>query len=149
MRSIEILMVEDNPDDIELTRERLAQAKIYNRLQVVEDGELAMDYLRRKGPYQDIRRPDLILLDLNLPKKDGMQVLREIKEDSELARIPVVILTSSDADEDIIRSYELHANAYVRKPIDLAGYRKIVAAIDDFWFALVHYSPSNGDPHNM
>lgn len=140
VKPIEILLIEDNSADADLTREKMEQAKIINRLHVVEDGETALEFLRKTGAYPDAPTPELILLDLNLPGKDGREVLAEIKHDDTLRLIPVVVLTSSDADEDIVRSYRLHANAYVRKPVDLAGYRKIVHAIDDFWLGLVRYS---------
>lgn len=140
MRPIEILLVEDNPADAELALEKMEQAKIMNRVHVVEDGVMALQFLRKQGAYTGVPTPDLVLLDLNLPKKDGRAVLAEIKEDHRLQMIPVVVLTSSEAEEDILRSYRLHANAYVRKPIDLAGYQEIVRAIDDFWLGLVKYS---------
>jgi two-component system response regulator len=134
---IEILLVEDNPADVRLTREALKEAKVRNQLYVVEDGVAAMEFLLRKGKYADVPRPDLILLDLNLPKKDGRQVLQEIKQDPDLKRIPVVVLTTSQAEEDIVRSYNLHANCYVTKPVDLDQFITIVKSIEDFWLAIV------------
>ena len=115
---IEILLVEDNPGDVDLTREALEEAKVGNRLHVAEDGEAAVDFLYQRGEFAAAPRPDMILLDLNLPKKDGRQVLKEIKADPKLAEIPVVVLTTSEADEDILRSYQLHANCYITKPVN-------------------------------
>lgn len=137
--TIEILLVEDDPGDVELTLESLREEKVRNRLHVVGDGVEAMRFLRREGPYSDAPRPDLILLDLNLPRKDGREVLEEIKTDPDLKRIAVVILTTSSADEDIIRTYRLSANCYVTKPIDLDSFRKVVQAIEDFWLSVVRY----------
>lgn len=137
MQAVNILLVEDNEADIELTTETMKLAKIDNSIQVARDGEEAMSVLRKQGDFEKSSTPDLILLDLNLPKKDGKQVLREIKEDEILKTIPVVVLTSSEAQEDVIKSYGLHCNAYVRKPIGLAGYHQIVQAVDNFWFKLV------------
>jgi CheY-like chemotaxis protein len=134
---IEILLVEDNPGDVRLTREALDEAKVINNLSVVDNGVDALAFLRQEAPYADAVRPDLILLDLNLPKKDGRQVLAEIKEDTRLKRIPVVILTTSQAEEDIIRSYDLHANCYVSKPVDLDQFIKVVQSIEHFWFSVV------------
>ncbi|MGD8743260.1 MAG: response regulator [Granulosicoccaceae bacterium] len=134
---IDILLVEDNPADVRLTREALKEAKVRNSLYVVEDGVDAMEFLNRHGEYSDVPRPDLILLDLNLPKKDGREVLEEIKQDPELLRIPVVVLTTSRADEDILRSYDLHANCYVTKPVDLDQFITIVKSIEDFWLTIV------------
>ncbi|MBT7304021.1 MAG: response regulator [Victivallales bacterium] len=137
LRPIEILLVEDNPGDVELARVALRMSKIHNTLNVVEDGEAAMSYLHREGEYAEALRPDLILLDLNLPRKDGREVLAEIKGDSSLKRIPVVILTTSKAEEDVLRSYDLHANCYITKPIDLSQFMKVVKSIEDFWFTIV------------
>lgn len=137
MKLIEILIVEDNPGDVELAREALDTNKIRNNLHVAEDGEEALKFLRKEGEYKDVPRPDLILLDLNLPKKDGREVLKEIKDDSSLRLIPVVILTSSNAEEDILRSYNLHANCYVTKPLDFNQFLKVVEAIKDFWLGIV------------
>ena len=135
--AIEILLVEDNPGDVELTREALATAKISNRLHVVEDGADAIDFLFRRGKFADAPEPDIILLDLNLPTKDGRQVLSEIKTDPNLAKIPIVVLTTSQADEDILRAYQLHANCYITKPIDFNQFLRIVAAIEEFWLSVV------------
>ena len=135
--AIEILLVEDNPGDVELTREALATAKISNRLHVVEDGADATDFLFRRGKFADAPEPDIILLDLNLPTKDGRQVLSEIKADPNLAKIPIVVLTTSQADEDILRAYQLHANCYITKPIDFNQFLRIVAAIEEFWLSVV------------
>lgn len=136
-RSIEILLVEDNPGDARLTIEAMRDAKVRNRIQVVEDGVEAMEYLRRQGRFSDATRPDLILLDLNLPRKDGRAVLAEVKADPVLKRIPVVILTTSRAEEDVLRAYDLHANCYVTKPVDLEQFMKIVSLIDEFWIKVV------------
>ena len=134
---IDILMVEDNPGDIRLTQEALRENKMNNTLHVVKDGVEAMAFLRREETYADARRPDLILLDLNLPKKDGREVLREIKADKELGRIPVVILTTSQAEEDIIKTYDLHANCYISKPVDLEQFTQVVQSIEFFWLTIV------------
>jgi two-component system, chemotaxis family, response regulator Rcp1 len=139
---IEILLVEDNPGDVDLAREALESSKMRNALQVVNDGEEAMAYLLQKGGYAKAARPDLILLDLNLPKKDGREVLAEIKAHKDLKRIPVVILTTSKAEEDILKSYNLHANCYITKPIDLNQFIKVVKAIEDFWFTIVKLPPN-------
>ena len=136
-RSIEILLVEDNPGDARLTIEAMREAKMSNRIHVVEDGVEAMQFLRREGRFGDAPRPDLILLDLNLPKKDGRAVLAEVKADPALRRIPVVVLTTSRAEEDVLRAYDLHANCYVTKPVDLAQFIKIVAQIEEFWIKVV------------
>ena len=136
-RSIEILLVEDNPGDARLTLEAMREAKLRNRMHVVEDGVEAMAFLRRQGRFGEAPRPDLILLDLNLPKKDGREVLAEVKSDPDLKRIPVVVLTTSRAEEDVLRAYDLHANCYVTKPVDLAQFMKIVAQIDEFWVKVV------------
>jgi CheY-like chemotaxis protein len=143
MESIEILLVEDNPGDADLAREALATGKVLNHLNVVADGEEAMAYLRRQGKYAKSTRPDLVLLDLNLPKMDGRQVLAEIKSDEDLKSIPVVILTTSAAETDIIKSYSLHANCYITKPIDLDQFMKVVQATEEFWFNIVTL-PKNG-----
>lgn len=136
-RPIEILMVEDNPGDVRLTQEALKEYKIRNNLQIVGDGEQAMKFLRQQEPFQGATRPDLILLDLNLPKMDGREVLQEIKNDPELKSIPIVVLTTSEAEEDIVQSYELHANSYVTKPVDFERFVKVVKVIEDFWFTVV------------
>lgn len=135
--SVEILLVEDNPGDARLTVEAMREAKLRNRMQVVEDGVEAMAFLRRQGRYAEAPRPDLILLDLNLPRKDGREVLAEVKSDPDLRRIPVVVLTTSRAEEDVLRAYDLHANCYVTKPVDLAQFMKIVSQIDEFWVKVV------------
>jgi len=140
-RAIQILMVEDNPDDIELTMEALKDAKVGNILKVVKDGEEALAYLRGQGQYQGSPRPDLILLDLNMPKKDGREVLKEIKNDPNLRRIPVVILTTSQAEEDILNTYDLHANCYITKPVDFNQFLKVVRSIEDFWLTVVKLPP--------
>ncbi len=136
-RTIVILLVEDNPGDARLTQEAMRDSKMLNLIHVVEDGVEAMAFLRREGRYSEAPRPDLILLDLNLPKKDGRAVLAEIKVDPDLRRIPVVVLTTSRSEEDVLKAYDLHANAYVTKPVDLEQFMKIVALIDDFWFNVV------------
>jgi len=136
---IRILLVEDNPADVELTLERMNHSKMRNEVQVVTDGQQAIDCLERKGPFAEAARPDLVLLDLNLPKKNGMEVLKAMRADPSLSTIPVVVLTSSEAETDVVRSYELRANAYVRKPVDLAGYARIVSAIDGFWLSIVKF----------
>jgi len=136
-RPIEILLVEDNPGDARLTIEAMREAKMRNRIHVVEDGVEAMAFLRRQGSFGEAPRPDLILLDLNLPRKDGREVLAEVKADPDLKRIPVVILTTSRAEEDVMRAYDLHANCYVTKPVDLAQFMKIVSQIDEFWVKVV------------
>ncbi len=130
------MLVEDNPADARLTKEAFQETGISHRLYVVEDGVEAMSFLQRKGGYADAVRPELILLDLNLPKKDGRQVLLEIKSDESLRRIPVVVLTTSVADNDILRAYESQANAYITKPVDMDRFLEIVNAIDKFWFKL-------------
>ena len=142
VKPIEILLVEDNPGDADLAREALEGSKFNNDLHVVDDGEKAMAFLRREGPYADMPRPDLILLDLNLPRKDGRQVLAEIKADDYLKRIPVVILTTSKAEEDVIKSYDLHANCFITKPIDLNQFLNVVRAIEDFWLSIVVLPPN-------
>jgi len=134
---IEILLIDDDPGDVIITREAFAENKVRNHLSVVSDGETAMDFLRREGLFADAPRPDLILLDLNLPRKPGHEVLAEIKSDSDLQRIPVVVLTTSDAEEDILRSYDLHANAYVTKPVDFDCFLNVVRQIDDFFVTVV------------
>ncbi len=136
-RPVEILLVEDNPGDVRLTIEALREGKVRNHLNVATDGVEAMAFLHRDGKYTDAVRPDLILLDLNLPRKDGRQVLAEIKADKALRTIPVVVLTTSKADEDIIRSYNLHANCYVTKPVDLDQFITVVKSIEDFWLTIV------------
>jgi CheY-like chemotaxis protein len=140
-RPIEILLVEDNPGDVRLTIEALRDAKVHNRVSVAKDGVEAMAFLRREGQYGDARRPDLILLDLNLPRKDGREVLAEIKVDTGLKHIPVVILTTSRAEQDILKSYDLHANCYVTKPVDLDQFITVVRSIENFWLTVVALPP--------
>ena len=139
--SVEILLVEDNPADVRLTREALKGKKLHNRLHVVTDGERAMAFLRHEGEYIHAPRPDLILLDLKLPRKNGSEVLAEIKKDKDLQTIPVVILTSSKAEEDILRSYGLHANCYISKPVDFNQFHTVVESISTFWFSIVKLPP--------
>ena len=134
---VEILLVEDNPADVRLTLEMLGEAKIRNHVSVMTDGRAALAYLRREDEHAAAPRPDLILLDLHLPKKNGQEVLREIKADPDLRRIPVVVLTSSKDEQDILRSYDLHANCYVTKPVDLEQFGLVVKSVEDFWFTLV------------
>jgi two-component system, chemotaxis family, response regulator Rcp1 len=134
---LEILLVEDNPGDVRLTREALKEGEIRSNLQVVTDGVQALEYLRREGGYAGAVRPDLILLDLNLPRRDGREVLEAIKADPTLRSIPVVVLTSSQAEQDITRAYELHANCYVSKPVDLDRFILVVKSIVTFWFSIV------------
>ena len=141
-RPIEILLVEDNPGDVRLTREALKEGKVLNELRVVEDGEQALAFLHREGKHAQAVRPDLVLLDLNLPKKDGREVLAEIKEDPTLRRIPVVILTVSKAEEDIIKTYDLHANCYITKPVELEQFVQVVRSIEDFWLCVVRLPPN-------
>ncbi len=137
MRPIEILLVEDNPGDVRLTQEALGEAKVRNNLAVARDRVEALGYLRREPPFQDATRPDLVLLDLNLPRKDGREVLAEIKADPELRRLPVVVLTTSNAEKDILESYNLYANCYITKPVDLDQFVGIVTSIEDFWLTIV------------
>jgi chemotaxis family two-component system response regulator Rcp1 len=134
---VDILLVEDNEGDARLAKEAMRDSKIRNTLHHVSDGEEAMAFLRKEGQYAKAPRPDLVLLDLNLPKKDGRQVLAEIKNDDELKRIPVVILTVSSAEEDILKSYNLHANCFITKPIDLSQFMKVVRSVEDFWLTIV------------
>ncbi len=136
-REIEILLVEDNPGDARLTTEALKEAKVRNKLRHIDDGVEALAFLRRQGKHAGAPRPDLILLDLNLPRKDGREVLAEIKADQSLKRIPVVILTTSQAEEDILRAYNLNANCYVSKPVDLDQFIKVIRGINDFWLTIV------------
>ena len=136
-RPVEILLVEDNPGDVRLTAEALQDGKVWNRLSVAPDGVKALSFLRQEGTHVAAPRPDVILLDLNLPKKDGRQVLAEIKGDAMLRSIPVVILTTSKAEEDIVKTYDLHANCYITKPVDLEQFLSVVKAIEDFWLCVV------------
>lgn len=138
---IEILLVEDNPGDVRLTIEALKEGRFANLINVAVDGFEAMAFLRREGKYANAPKPDLILLDLNLPKKNGREVLAEIKMDSNLKRIPVVILTSSQAETDIVTTYNLHANCYITKPVDFEQFIRVVRSIEDFWFAVVKLPP--------
>lgn len=136
-RPADFLLVEDNPGDVRLTQEALKSHKVQNNLHVVSDGEEAMAFLRKQGKYKDAPRPDIILLDLNLPKKDGREVLADIKSDPHLKTIPVVIITSSEAEQDIIKSYNLNANCYVTKPVNLDQFIKVVQSINEFWITIV------------
>jgi CheY-like chemotaxis protein len=138
---VEVLLVEDDPGDVLMTREAFADNKVRNRLTVVSDGEEALAYLRREGRYAEAIRPDLILLDLNLPRRDGREVLAEIKSDEVLHQIPVVVLTTSQSEEDILRSYQLHANAYVTKPVDFDRFIQVVRQIDNFFLTVVKLPP--------
>jgi CheY-like chemotaxis protein len=141
-RPIEILLVEDDPGDVLMAREALEEGKVANRLAVVNDGVDAMAYLRSEGPHADRVRPDLVLPDLNLPRKAGLEVLEEMKADTSLRRIPVVVLTTSDAELDIIQSYDLHANAYIKKPVDFDQFVSVVRQIDEFFVSVVMLPPS-------
>ena len=134
---IDILLVEDDPGDVELTKEGLQEAKMLVTLHVVEDGEKALRFLRKEAPYTEAARPDIILLDLNMPRKDGKETLQEIKADPALRAIPVVILTTSEAETDIARCYDLGANCYITKPISFEAFTKVVAMIEEFWFTIV------------
>lgn len=137
VRPVQILLVEDNPGDVRLTIEALKEAKVFNKLTVVKDGIEALSLLRRQGQYARVARPDLILLDLNLPKKDGREVLAEIKADDNLKHIPVVILTTSQDEQDVLKSYNLYANCYITKPVDLDQFITVVKSIEDFWLGIV------------
>jgi two-component system, chemotaxis family, response regulator Rcp1 len=134
---IQVLLVEDNPGDVRLTKEALKEGKLLNQLTVVGDGVEALSFLRKEGIYADALQPELILLDLNLPKKDGREVLAEIKADPNLRRIPVVVLTTSSSEEDILKIYDLHANCYITKPVDLEQFMGVVKSIEDFWVSVV------------
>ncbi len=142
-KPIEILLVEDNPGDVELTRVAMEDSKLINQLHVVADGEEAMSFLKRRDRYSDYSRPDLIILDLNLPRKDGREVLEEIKKDEELKQIPVVVLTTSGAEEDILKSYNLYANCYIVKPLDFQNFQKVVQNIEKFWVSIVKLPEGN------
>jgi chemotaxis family two-component system response regulator Rcp1 len=144
-KPVEILMVEDNPGDVRLTMEALRDAKVLNHMSVAADGVEAMAFLRREGKHAHAPRPDLILLDLNMPRKDGREVLAEIKADPDLRRIPVVILTMSTAEKDILESYDLHANCYIAKPVDLDQFLGVVQSIGEFWLATVRLPPNGTD----
>ena len=137
IKPIEILLVEDSPADVRLTQEALRDGKVLNHMSTVSDGIEALAYLRREGEYHEAARPDLILLDLNMPRMDGREVLERIKQDPDLKRIPVVILTTSQAEEDILKSYNLHANCYISKPVDLDQFIAVVKSIEDFWLTIV------------
>jgi CheY-like chemotaxis protein len=137
MTIVDVLLVEDDPGDVVLIKEAFEFNKVRNALHVVNDGVEAIDFLHRRGAYADVPRPDLVLLDLNLPRKDGREVLEEVKADPDLRRIPVVVLTTSEAEEDILRSYDLHANAYVTKPVDFDRFIEVVRLIDDFFVTVV------------
>ena len=141
-REVNILLVEDNPGDVRLTLEALRDGRIANQLHVAHDGEDAMDFVRRRGRHAGAVRPDLILLDLNLPKKDGREVLEELKSDPELHRIPVIVLTTSSAEQDVLRSYDLHANCFISKPIGYDDFIAAVRSIENFWLKLVQLPPS-------
>ncbi len=136
-REVQVLLVEDDPGDVLMTREAFEDYKVHNQLHVVNDGEQAMAFLRQEGEYADLPRPDLVLLDLNLPRMDGRQVLDAIKSDPDLSSIPVVVLTTSEAEDDVLRSYSLHANAYVTKPVDFERFINVVRQIDDFFVSVV------------
>jgi chemotaxis family two-component system response regulator Rcp1 len=140
-RPLALLLVEDNPGDIRLTQEAFRDSPLPLHLHVVTDGELAMRFLRRQPPYEDAPQPDLILLDLNLPKKDGREVLEDLKADHALNQIPVAVLTTSDAEEDILQAYHLHANCYIRKPLDIDRFLEVIQSISDFWFGTVTLPP--------
>ena len=141
IKPIDILLVEDNPGDVRLTREALNEGKVLNNLHVAMDGMEALAFLKQEGEYKQAIRPDIILLDLNLPKMDGREVLATIKADPALRRIPVVILTTSKAEEDVIKTYDLHANCYITKPVDLEQFITVVKSIEDFWFTIVKLPP--------
>jgi len=141
VQPVEILLAEDNPADVRLTREALKEGWIANRLNVVPDGEETLKYLRRQPPYADKPMPDLLLLDLNMPRKNGLEVLQEIKSSTKLRKLPVVVLTTSRAEEDILRSYEHHANCYISKPVDLARFIEVVKSIENFWLTVVSLPP--------
>ena len=138
---VEILLIEDNPGDVRLTQEALKESKVLNILNVVTDGVEALEFLHQEGKYADAKRPDLILLDLNLPKKDGREVMEEIKSDDDLKRIPVVVMTTSKAEEDVERMYSQHANCYITKPIDFEQFVEVVKAIEEFWLTIVKLPP--------
>lgn len=145
VRIIEILLVEDNPADVRLTREAFKEGHINNRLTVAKDGVEALDYLKRRGQFAGAPRPDMILLDLNLPKKDGREVLAEIKVDERLCGIPVVVLSTSQSEDDVRSSYDLHANCYISKPVDLDHFISVVHSIEKFWLEVAQLPPSGGD----
>lgn len=140
-KPVEILLVEDNPGDVRLTEEALSEGKVKNNLHVTTDGIEAMDFLKQRGDYAQAVRPDIILLDLNLPKKDGREVLDEIKQDEDLKRIPVVVLTTSDAERDIFKAYDLHVNCYITKPVDFDQFIEVIRKVEDFWLTVVKLPP--------
>lgn len=140
-KPVDILLIEDNPGDVRMTQEVLKESNILNKMYAVGDGVEAMAFLRQEGKYADAPRPDIILLDLNLPRKDGHEVLAEVKSDDDLKRIPVVVLTISEAEDDILKSYDLHGNCYITKPIDFKEFIKVVKSIEDFWLTIVKLSP--------
>jgi chemotaxis family two-component system response regulator Rcp1 len=142
MKPVEILLVEDNPGDVRLTIEGLKETKVYNNLHVAQDGIEALRFLYQEGPHSDAPRPDLILLDLNLPRKDGREVLAEIKADKSLKRIPVIVLTTSQDEEDIFKTYDLHANCYITKPLDFDQFMHIIQSVDDLWLSVVTFPPA-------
>ena len=144
-RPVEFLLVEDNPGDVRLTQEALKDSKVRNNLTVLGDGISALAYLRKEPPFENVTKPDIILLDLNLPKMDGREVLSRIKSDPRLKRIPVVVITSSEAEQDILRSYDLHVNCYVTKPVDLDQFLKVVQSIETFWLTIVQLPLPEGD----
>lgn len=144
-KPLQVLLVEDSPSDVRLTREALRESQLLNNLSVVGDGIEALSYLRRQDGYAEAVHPDLVLLDLNLPKKDGREVLAEIKADPALRRIPVVVLTTSSAEEDVIKTYDLHANCYITKPLDLDRFIRVIKSIEDFWVGVVKL-PGAGQP---
>lgn len=148
LNALTVLMVEDDPDDVYLTRDALHTSRLWINLQVVSDGVEAMKYLRREGCYSQSPRPALILLDLNLPKMDGREVLTRLREDPTLTDIPVVVLTTSKAEEDVAASYRHHANCYISKPVDIEQFRSIVASIQNFWFTVVQLPPGHGVPQH-
>jgi CheY-like chemotaxis protein len=139
--TVDILLVEDNPGDVRLTKEALKDAKVINEIYVAKDGVEAMEFLHKQGSFTEAPIPDMILLDLNLPRKDGREVLAEIKKDPKLKHIPVIVLTTSKADEDIIKTYNLHANAYITKPVDLNRFVEIIHTLEEFWFSIVKLPP--------
>ena len=140
-KPVEILLAEDNPGDAKLTQKAFEEGNILNNLHIVENGVEAMDFLNQRGEYEDTTRPDLVLLDLNMPRKDGWDVLEEIKEDPELRRLPVIVLTSSEAEADIVKSYDLQANAYLNKPVDYSGFMDVVRSFEEFWLSVVKMPP--------
>jgi chemotaxis family two-component system response regulator Rcp1 len=143
-KPIEILLVEGNPGDVRLTQETFQESKVRNNLYVAKDGVEALDFLRKQGEFQDAKHPDIILLDLNLPRMDGYELLAEIKADPDLKRIPVVILTTSMDEADILRTYDLHANCYITKPVDMAQFITVVRSLEEFWFTIVKLPPDGG-----